>query len=50
MDNDILCLTVTHVSKEDDVSDIIEQLASFEVHLNSCNDKFQILDSILARI
>ena len=34
-------LTATHLSKENDMSDIIEQSASFEVHLNLCNVRFQ---------
>ena len=49
MENDILCLRVTNVSNKYDVPDIIEQLPSFEVHLNSYNDRFQNIGFCLGK-
>lgn len=51
MENDELCLTEIYVFYENDVSDIIEQLYSFEVYLKSCVViVFKILDSVLTSI
>ena len=41
MENDILCLTEIQVCHENDVSDIKQQLNTYEVHLNVEGDRYQ---------
>ena len=42
-ENDILCLTESHITNDTDVAEIKEQLSTFEIYFNSCGVRHENL-------
>ena len=42
-ENDILCLTGSQNTNDTDVTEVLEQLSSFKIYLNSCGERHQNL-------
>ena len=49
MENDLLCLAEIQVCRENDVSDIKEQVDTYEVHLNLEGDRHQNIGFSLSK-
>ena len=49
MENDLLCLTEIQVCHENDLSDIKQQLDTYEVHLNMKGDRYRNIGFCLSK-